>query len=317
MAGRLAILCPGQGAQTPAMLDLLKTDATAWQVWQNLTDDQDCAAALQDDEARFLNRHAQPLIVSFGLAVWQGLAAQLSPHLSKPALVAGYSVGEMTAHGVAGALEAQALLALTRQRAILMDQAASSRACAQGLLAISASAHLALPWPALSALAQVHQVHLAIDNGAHSCILGGDKTRLATLAQVLAAQGVRTQMLAVGVAAHTPLLADAGSAFAHALQQAPWQRPLCPVLAGIDARRILHPEAACQSLAQAVHQPIRWVDCMDALVEAQIGVALELGPGAALARMLQAHAPQIACRSVADFRSLDAALAWVQRQLAN
>jgi [acyl-carrier-protein] S-malonyltransferase len=317
MVARLAILCPGQGAQNPGMLELLKTDVTAWQVWQDLTNGQDCAAALQDDMARFLNRHAQPLIVSFGLAVWQGLAAHLPPHLSKPALVAGYSVGEMTAHGVAGALEAQALLALTRQRALLMDQAASSHACEQGLLAVSASAQLAVPWSALSAQAQAHQVHLAIDNGAHSCVLGGDKIRLAALAQVLAAQGVRTQTLAVGVAAHTPLLQGAGNAFASVLQQAPWQRPLCPVLAGIDASRILRPEAACQSLAQALSQPIRWLDCMDALVEAQVGVALELGPGAALARMLQAHAPRIACRSVADFRSLDAAVAWVQRQMDN
>jgi [acyl-carrier-protein] S-malonyltransferase len=52
---------------------------------------------------------------------------------------------------------------------------------------------------------------------------------------------------------------------------------------------------------------------MDATAEAGMTVALELGPGAALARMLQARHPQIACRSVADFRTLDGIVAWLGR----
>jgi [acyl-carrier-protein] S-malonyltransferase len=54
---------------------------------------------------------------------------------------------------------------------------------------------------------------------------------------------------------------------------------------------------------------------MDAAAEAGITVALELGPGAALSRMMQARHPQIACRSVADFRSLDGIVAWLGRHL--
>jgi [acyl-carrier-protein] S-malonyltransferase len=53
---------------------------------------------------------------------------------------------------------------------------------------------------------------------------------------------------------------------------------------------------------------------MDTLVESGITVALELGPGATLARMLQARHPQIACRSVADFRSLQGIQSWLARQ---
>jgi [acyl-carrier-protein] S-malonyltransferase len=53
---------------------------------------------------------------------------------------------------------------------------------------------------------------------------------------------------------------------------------------------------------------------MDACAEAGITVALELGPGAALSRMLQARHPGIACRSVADFRSLEGIRGWLRRQ---
>jgi [acyl-carrier-protein] S-malonyltransferase len=42
-------------------------------------------------------------------------------------------------------------------------------------------------------------------------------------------------------------------------------------------------------------------------------VALELGPGAALSRMLQNRQPHINTRSVADFRSLDGIRKWLDR----
>jgi [acyl-carrier-protein] S-malonyltransferase len=54
---------------------------------------------------------------------------------------------------------------------------------------------------------------------------------------------------------------------------------------------------------------------MDACVERGVTVALELGPGAALSRMLRERHPQLQCRSLADFRSLAGALAWLRRQL--
>ena len=60
-------------------------------------------------------------------------------------------------------------------------------------------------------------------------------------------------------------------------------------------------------------EPIRWKDCMDACSEFGATVALELGPGAALSRMLQARHPHIACRSVSEFRSLDGVRSWLNR----
>jgi [acyl-carrier-protein] S-malonyltransferase len=53
---------------------------------------------------------------------------------------------------------------------------------------------------------------------------------------------------------------------------------------------------------------------MDAAAEAGITVALELGPGAALSRMLRAVRADIACRSVAEFRSLEGITSWLAGQ---
>jgi [acyl-carrier-protein] S-malonyltransferase len=71
---------------------------------------------------------------------------------------------------------------------------------------------------------------------------------------------------------------------------------------------------AAELLAQQTASTIRWTDCLDAINEARIDVALELGPGNALTRMLRERHPRIACRSVADFRSVNGVVAWVAAQ---
>ena len=292
-------------------------------------------------DARFQNAYAQVLVVAFGLAAWQAL----QPVLPQPALVAGYSVGEMTALAVAGALEPPAVLRLTQQRAMLMDAAASAAASAtanaaegalgsaagsgfgsattclvqhssdeprdQGLLALTGT-----PWRPLAAHILAAGAFIAIDNGEQSCVLGGYRHVLASLAPYLRAHGGQTQEVAVSVAAHTPLLVSAAAPFLQLLQQQTWQRASCPALAALDARRLIRFDTGCVSMAQALHDTIHWADAMDALAEGGIGVALELGPGSSLTHMLQQRHPGIACRSLADFRSLQAAREWLERQLA-
>ncbi len=328
MSARLAILCSGQGGQGTGMLPLLQSDALAWQYWQALEQDWREAGfagtnhainstdfpswqALLQQESRFHNRYAQVLVVAFGLAAWQAL----QPVLPAPALVAGYSVGEMTALAVAGALEHHAVLRLTQQRAMYMDAAASAASGSveqgkgappeQGLLALTGT-----PWRALESHILAAGAFIAIDNGEQSCVLGGYRHGLASLAPHLRAHGGQTQEVAVSVAAHTPLLASAAAPFLHLLQQQTGQRARCPALAALDARRLIRFESGCASMAQALHDTIHWADAMDALAEGGIGVALELGPGSNLTRMLQQRHPGIACRS------LQAAREWVARQMA-
>src|SRR3954471_13661965 len=71
------------------------------------------------EEALFTNATAQPLICAVELATWAALSAQLP----SPRVFAGYSVGELAAYGCAGALDAQAVVVLARDRARAMDMA--------------------------------------------------------------------------------------------------------------------------------------------------------------------------------------------------
>lgn len=296
MSARLLLLCPGQGGQHSAMFDVARTDtgAAAFLVAAGLS--------AVEPETMFDNRVAQPAIVGATLAMWEALRRRLPA----PNLVAGYSVGELSAYGVAGALDPRDAVRLAATRATLMNAAV---AAPQALVAISGI-------PVERARSVAAGFDIAIITGHDTCIAGGLDSGLERLEQVVVAAGGRLQRLPVGIASHTRWMAPAVAPFGGALAHAQFRQQACPVLSGIGAEAVSGKTRAVATLSRQLSETIVWSDCMDAAAEAGITVALELGPGAALARMLQSRHPQIACRSVADFRSLDGIVSWLDRAMA-
>ncbi|WLI91217.1 acyltransferase domain-containing protein [Massilia sp. R2A-15] len=293
MSVRLLLLCPGQGGQSPGMFDLARTDARAAALISNL--------GQFDRDTLFENRIAQPSVVGATLAMWEALKTRLPA----PSLVAGYSVGELSAYGVAGALAPVDAVRIAARRAQLMD---ASVTAPQALVAISA-----MPVDRVRTIAGANGFTVAIVTGHDSCIAGGLENTLAGLEHVIAQAGARLQRLPVGIASHTPLMARAVAPFIAELETADFAPQACPVLSGICAETIVGKSRAIEALSRQLVETIVWDACMDVAIEAGINIALELGPGAALARMLQARHPQIPCRSVADFRSIDGIVSWFER----
>jgi len=309
MGSRLALLCPGQGTQSPAMFDLARGEAgmgariDGWLADAGL--DLPFEAVCADPDLLFSNRMAQPLIVAATLATWTALGSAVA----HPAVVAGYSVGELSAYAVAGSLAPGEAVRVAGQRARLMN-ACRQDAAPQALVAVSG-----VPLAAAEAIAGAHGFHPAIENGEDSVVVGGPAQGRDTLVQAIAAAGGRTSILPVELASHTPFIQGAVAPFSALLREQSFVDPQAPVVSGIAAEPVYDAAKAIEHLSRQLAEPIRWKDCMDALAEAGVTVALELGPGSSLTRMLGARHPQIACRSVADFRSLDGVRAWLSRHV--
>jgi len=355
------------------MFDLARGDARAAALLDSL--------AIAADGDIFSNQRAQPAIVAAGLAMWMALRE----HCPAPALVAGYSIGELTAYGVAGALDIPQAVALARCRAELMDACVREPQAMVAITGLSART--------LAPMLAPHGFHVAIETSEDSVIAGGPADAAHALMQSVAAAGARAQQLPVAVASHTPAMADAVAPFANALRAASWRPSAAPVLGGIDAAPVrVTPVAVATTVAEAaagaapvnvapvtvvttvaaaaagaappdpahgadggagraaagiasagssagqagggmapaggetpgagdavahlsrqLAEPVRWMDCMDAMAEQGITAALELGPGAALSKMLRTRHPHIECRSVADFRTLDGIKRWLEK----
>ena len=309
---QFALLVPGQGNQHPNMFKLVRNDAAARAVLAHAReifgDEPHLLLAERKGEDIYRNRFAQPLICTGVMATWQALA----PRVPKPDLVLGYSVGELAAYGVAGALSVEETLRLACRRAALMDAAAAAQPDGSSLLAIRG-----LNAARIDALCNEHEVEIAAINGRNHFVLGGPNTNLLNVRAAAAAQGATlVRQLDVALASHTSLLRAAGVAFRRELSAARLRDPLTPLLAGIDARLVTTRTDGIDALASQLYRPLAWVACLEGAIARGCRVFLELGPGYALTRMLREAHPHIAVRSIEEFTSLAAAADWAARALA-
>lgn len=302
----LGILCSGQGGQGPGMLDLLRREPAAQAVLDRaaLVMGRDPRALVAGPEAAMhCNAVAQPLLCTVQAATW----AALRPHLPPVRAVAGYSLGELSAYHVAGALDADELLRLAMRRAEAMDRADPEPG---GLLAVRG-----LDRARLEAVCRDCGADIAIENGADRFVVGGRRPTLAAVEAAVPAMGAVVTPLPVTVASHTRLMAPAAAEFSPILAASGLQAPPLPVLAGIDGTPVYTRERAVAALTRQLTETVAWAACLDGLIEIGCTVLLETGPCNALARMAAERHPGLPVRSVADFRSLSGAATWVERQI--
>jgi [acyl-carrier-protein] S-malonyltransferase len=301
-----AILCPGQGTQSPEMFDFATADPAGREVIAEFSDalGNDLLAQAQSGVGLFDNRFAQPAMVAVARAVW----ATLAPRVPAPALFAGYSVGEVSSWSCAGAWDSRGSAVVAQTRARLMD-AATPSGC--GMLAV-----LGMQSDAVKAVAEAQaDLYIAIVNDLDHVVLAGVNASLDAADALLRARGAQTRRLDVRVPSHTPMLAGAARELAAFLQSNTRPAATATVLRGVDGQRCRRSEDCAPALSRAVSEPIRWVDCMREIVESGVTVVLELGPGRSLSRLCSDACPDLVARSVADFRSPDGVAAWLERQL--
>ena len=306
----LAILCSGQGPQHPRMFALTGDAPDASSVFEHaatLLGGRDPREIVRSDADLALhgNRVGQILCAT------QATAANAALRGAWPGrrVIAGYSVGEVAAWGMAGLLDSNAILDLVERRAAAMD--AHSRP-GDGLLFVRG-----LPRETIERLCRRHDSAIAIVNPADAFVVGGAGSALDALADDAKRLGAtRVVQLAVEVASHTPRLAAATAEFREFLGRAPIRSaPEAGVrlLSGIDGLPVVDIAEGMNKLADQISRTVAWSDCLQGCVEAGVSAFLELGPGKALSEMAASACPGIPARSLEEFRTLQGARDWLKR----
>ena len=305
----IAILCSGQGYQGADMFDLLAGAPEAGRVFNAakfVLDGTDPRQLVREasKEALHADKVGQILCCTQAMAAW----AVVGGKAPRPLVVAGYSVGELAAWGVAGLLDYKGVLDLAVQRAAAMD-AATTRP--SGLAAIRG-----LKRGTLDAICRAHGAYVAIVNAADQMVVGGSSDALAAVIHDAHGHGAeRTTMLPVAVASHTPLLADASEQFRQALGKVhlPARMPLdVRLLSGIDGDTVFDVHTGADKLARQIQQTVNWASCMESCRAAGVTKVVELGPGDALARMMHEVIPDGDVHSLSEFHSLSGFERWIE-----
>jgi [acyl-carrier-protein] S-malonyltransferase len=234
-------------------------------------------------------------------------AAALRDAMPDSLVVAGYSVGEVAAWGVARLFSMTDTLDLVARRAEVMDAVSP---LGDGLLFVRG-----LSREAIDKLCKRHDAAVAIVNPGDAFILGGSRAALHALAEeAKAMQAARVVDVAVEVASHTRRLTTASAEFRETLKHIPIKFPPpagTRFLSGIDGAPVIIADRGLDKLAAQVSQTVQWADCLQGCMEGGATAFLELGPGPALSDMARAAYPDVSARCLDDFKTLQGVRAWL------
>jgi malonyl CoA-acyl carrier protein transacylase len=218
-------------------------------------------------------RWAQPAIFLASIAGWR----DARDRGLRPEMLAGHSLGELTALTAAGAWSDEDGLRLVIERGALTADAA----CHDdgGMLAVLGAG------PArAAALAQRFGVAVANDNAPGQVVLSGPRRALRAAARAARLEGLRAIALDVAGSFHSPAMAPAVAPFAAAVRRVAPAPVAIPVISGVTARPFTD---VAYELGAAIAAPVRWREVMLALASAGIERHLDVGPDVVLARLVE------------------------------
>jgi [acyl-carrier-protein] S-malonyltransferase len=263
-----ALLFPGQGSQTGDMRETVERhrpdllELALEEVGSDLF-----------ERASDGTRWAQPAIYCAALAGWRELGTDGD-------VMAGHSLGEITALVAADAIGAEDGLRLVAARGRLMQEAAETTGDG-GMTAVRARDDNR---DAIAEVAAEARVSIANDNAPDQLVLSGAVAALDTAEALLKERGIRGKRLPVAGAFHSPLMEPAVEPFRAAVDATSIAEPRVPVYSCVTAEPF---DDIPERLVQAITHPVRWLEVLRALDARGVADFVETGPGRVLTNLVK------------------------------
>jgi len=257
------------------------------------------------EEGLKLTENTQPAILTVSVAAWRVLAGQGV----EPALAAGHSLGEWSAHVAAGTIGFADAVRAVKARGKAMQLAVPA---GQGAMAAVLSLGAAQVAEACAeAAAETGLVVQAANlNSPGQTVISGALAAVERASALCKAKGARRAvMLPVSAPFHCALMQPAQEEVARVLAGLTLADPRIAVAANVTGGLVTTAAAAQDALTRQVTGAVRWMDCEQALVAAGAELFIEVGPGKVLCGLLRQIDPALKALNVEDSASLEATLA--------
>jgi len=310
MNKNIAFLFPGQGSQYAQMGARLHASE---QAFRDALDQ--CSAILRfalsklcfegPDEELKMTENTQPAIMTVSIAAFRVLAE----HGIKPALAAGHSLGEWSAHVAAGTMSFADGVRAVKARGRAMQQAVPP---GQGAMAAVLQLDAEKVAEACAAAAEDTGLVVAAANmnSPSQIVISGAVAAVERAAALCKERGARRAvMLPVSAPFHCALMQPAQEEVARVLSALKLSDPQIPVAANVSGTIVTTADGAREALVNQVTGAVRWVDCMRALIGAEAEIFVEVGPGKVLCGLLKQIDPAQKSMNVEDAVSLEKTLA--------
>ncbi|MDN3619810.1 MULTISPECIES: ACP S-malonyltransferase [Polaribacter] len=278
-----AYIFPGQGAQFTGMgLDLYEKSALAQEYFEkankilgfSITDIMFEGTAEQLKETKV----TQPAIFLHSVILAKVLGDSFQPEM-----VAGHSLGELSALVANGVLTFEDGLKLVSKRALAMQKACEAAPSTM-------AAVLGLEDNVVEeTCAEIDGVVVAANyNCPGQLVISGEVAAVEKACEVLTEKGARRALLLpVGGAFHSPMMEPARAELAAAIEATVFSEPTCAVYQNVVAKAVTSPDEIKENLIAQLTAPVKWTQCVQAMIADGGTEFIEVGPGKVLQGLMR------------------------------
>ena len=278
-----AYIFPGQGAQFTGMgLDLYEKSTLAQELFEqaneilgfSITDIMFEGTAEQLKETKV----TQPAIFLHSVILAKVLGDSFQPEM-----VAGHSLGELSALVANGVLSFEDGLKLVSKRALAMQKACEAAPSTM-------AAVLGLDDNIVEeTCAEIDGVVVAANyNCPGQLVISGENAAVEKACKVLTEKGARRALLLPVVGAfHSPMMEPAREELAKAIEETTFSEPTCPVYQNVPAKAVKNPDEIKRNLVAQLTAPVKWTQCVQAMIADGGTEFIEVGPGKVLQGLMR------------------------------
>ena len=269
-----AYVFPGQGAQFSGMgKDLYENSTIAKELFDKANEilGFDITSIMFEGSAEDLKQTkvTQPAVFLHSVI----LAKTLSDF--KPEMVAGHSLGEISALVANETLDFESGLKLVYKRALAMQAACEANPSTMAAI-------LGLEDEVVEkACAEIDGIVVAANyNCPGQLVISGEIEAVNLACEKLKELGAkRALVLPVGGAFHSPLMKPAEEELAKAIEETTFNTPICPVYQNVTTTAVTDPAEIKKNLIAQLTAPVKWTQSVQNMIADGATEFIEVGPG--------------------------------------
>ena len=278
-----AYVFPGQGAQFTGMgLDLYENSPLAQEYFEKANDILGFSITdiMFEGTAEQLK---QTKVTQPAIFLHSVILAKVLGDSFQPEMVAGHSLGELSALVANDVLSFEDGLTLVSKRALAMQKACESKPSTM-------AAVLGLEDGIVEeTCAEIEGVVVAANyNCPGQLVISGEFSAVEKACEVLTEKGARRALLLpVGGAFHSPMMEPAREELAAAIEATEFRNPSCPVYQNVTASAVVNPEEIKKNLILQLTAPVKWTQSIQAMIADGGTEFIEVGPGKVLQGLMR------------------------------
>ncbi|MBP5223364.1 MAG: ACP S-malonyltransferase [Lachnospiraceae bacterium] len=308
-----AFLFPGQGVQYMGMGKVLcQNFKAAAEVFEEAGDSlgMDIGKLCFDSslEDLTLTENAQPAILTVSTAMYRVYLNEIGV---RPDIMAGHSLGEISALTCAGAIQFKDAVKLARMRGKFMQEAVKK---GEGMMAAVQIRDIEKLRGICEELqGKNEQVSISNYNTGIQTVIAGTRSGVSKAMEILEKDGIKSTELNVSAPFHCPLMQPAADRFKEELGKYRYSDPDCIVLSNVTGQPYTGKEAVSDNLFRQIISPVQWTASMTYLKRSMVRYCLEIGPKHVLREMMKKNIADIPVFSLDEEEDIKAAKQYIEK----